>query len=253
MKNNNGFLTIEKQINLLKSKNFILPINVNNILEEVNYYTLMSFKNIFYDNGIEHQYKKNINFEWFYKLYNYDLLIKQEILKNFLKIKNKYISLLSNYFNDYENNFMEQGYLNNTLYKKNIINKIYTNKIINNETVKNYFSSHNFLPIWVLLNSLNYVELINYILDINDEAFSKIGILTTPEELKFSIYVFERIISSEKIYDFRKENLNLNVIINLFEINNVNTEIINIYKDIIKNIPCISQEDIFRETGIKLG
>ena len=72
----NGYLDVKGQIELLRTKGIVVTNRDVEILNKVNYYTIMSYKNIFYVDGILHQYRKGISLKDFYTVYLLDNEIK---------------------------------------------------------------------------------------------------------------------------------------------------------------------------------
>ena len=81
------FLTIDKLINNIKSKNINIKNenNVRNILETNNYYFIMGYKFAFKNN--DGTYKDNTSFEDIYSLYIFDKMLKLIVLDPILEIE----------------------------------------------------------------------------------------------------------------------------------------------------------------------
>ena len=246
--NSNRNLNVFDQIELLKSKKIIIDNDSKEILNNINYYNLMSFKNIFYENGKVHNYKKNIRLKDFYVLYNIDNQIKRVMLTNFQHIKSILINRIVGFF---DSDFTEEKYLDKNLYKTDFIKKIYIQIIKDNYVCNNYYKEHGFLPIWIILNSLNYIQFIDYVVSFNNDIYNNLFVDMHIKDLIFSKKYFTKILTGEKIYDYSADNLNINTILNLLSIFKINIdEIVNLYKKIYTNIPSVNKDDVLRETGM---
>ena len=90
------FLTIDKLINNIKSKNINIKNenNVRNILETNNYYFIMGYKFAFKNN--DGTYKDNTSFEDIYSLYIFDKMLKLIVLDPILEIEQKLKTIYTN-------------------------------------------------------------------------------------------------------------------------------------------------------------
>ena len=253
---NNGYLDVEDQIDLIKSKGIIIDKDAELILNRINYYTIMNYRNWFYKNNRVHNYKDNIYFNDFVKLHKYDSELKIEFNNMLNYVKNDIINKISKFFGYFEHGFCEEGYFSEELYDEEIIHNYYNNIIKNNLMVKEYFNNHGFAPIWVLLNTMDYREIIKYLLSFNDEAFNSIFTNVEIENAKlifnYTIKLYSCLISNDKIIDFNYNNIKINeLLIWLDTIYQLDIDkIIDIYIRIVNDIDCIDENDVSKNTGI---
>lgn len=242
-------LSIDEQIELIKSKNIAVSDESKKQLNDVNYYNLMSFKNIFYENKDFHKYKQNLKLSDFYSLYQIDSEIKKELLFSFQLLKTKLIKRIIDLF---KNNFFEKDYLKDSLYKKNIIIEIYNTSLNKGFECQTYYNTHSFLPIWVLLNEMEYSQFIDYIESFNFKQYKKAFQGIKIRDLHSTKIWFEKVISGNRIYDFSYKNTNINDILKILKRFDINIENICLqYKKIYLDIPIIKKEDVLNIVGIK--
>ena len=247
-----GYLNIQDQLELLNKKGIIINSDQDSkILSQINYYTLMNYKNIFYENGIIHKYKQNIIFKDFYTLYTIDNDIKILLLKKFKIITNKVSSeiiraVCENY------GFLESDYLNKDLYNNNFIKDYYDFLLQYDSKSKKYYDVHGFLPFWILINNMDFNILIKYILSFKVNITKQINL--NNDILLYSIDLYKNVLNNEKTYDFSKDNIKIVDLLKWFD--DLGISIVDIkmkYSEILEKIQCLTEDDIKRVSGIEIG
>lgn len=248
----NGYLDVKGQIELLRTKGIVVTNRDVEILNKVNYYTIMSYKNIFYVDGILHQYRKGISLKDFYTVYLLDNEIKNLLLKKFKILTNKFsVNLISKFCEHY--GYLEDAYLSDDLYN-NMFVKDYYISLLSDDTIKYYYDEHGFIPLWILINNMSFSDLIKYILSFKTNIKRQFELNFREEILLYSIDVYATIFSNVKTYDFNKNGMKLNDLIIWFESFNIDVnDIKNKYVEIVNNINCLNNDDIKRVSGIELG
>lgn len=176
MKNEKVYLTIEEQIELLKSKGLQIKSEklVRKYLSDIGYYKLINgYKFPFIilkkddDGNIKHEFKSNTDIEDLYQLYKFDQDLKSLIQKNISHIEVKVKARMSDFISQ---NFgiKEKEYLKPDHYKPDS-NKSNGIKFIDlrNDILKSISSQHNkhnsitwyannygYYPFWVVSNIL---------------------------------------------------------------------------------------------------
>ena len=247
-----GYLNIQDQLELLNKKGIIINSDQDSkILSQINYYTLMNYKNIFYEKGIIHKYKQNILFKDFYTLYTIDNDIKILLLKKFKIITNKVSSeiiraVCENY------GFLENDYLNKDLYNNNLIKDYYDFLLQYDSNSKKYYDVHGFLPFWILINNMDFNILMKYILSFKVNITKQINL--NNDILLYSIDLYKNVLNNEKTYDFSKDNIK---IVDLLKwLDDLGISIVDIkikYSEILEKIQSLTEDDIKRVSGIEIG
>lgn len=247
-----GYLNIQDQLELLNKKGIIINSDQDSkILSQINYYTLMNYKNIFYEKGIIHKYKQNILFKDFYTLYTIDNDIKILLLKKFKIITNKVSSeiiraVCENY------GFLENDYLNKDLYNNNLIKDYYDFLLQYDSKSKKYYDVHGFLPFWILINNMDFNILMKYILSFKVNITKQINL--NNDILLYSIDLYKNVLNNEKTYDFSKDNIK---IVDLLKwLDDLGISIVDIkikYSEILEKIQSLTEDDIKRVSGIEIG
>lgn len=123
------FKTIDKQIEILKSRNMIIENydRAYNLLNKNNYYYLINgYKDLFLDNTSEvERYIGNTKIEEIYALYNFDKNIKINFLKYLLLIENEIDTYIAYEFSKsygHKNYLILQNF-NDSVSKKSFIQK----------------------------------------------------------------------------------------------------------------------------------
>lgn len=248
----NGYLNIQDQLNLLSKKGIIVNRNQDyKILNKINYYTLMNYKNIFYEDGIIHKYKKNVFFKDFYTMYIIDNEIKLLLLKKFKIITNKISSkIIIDFCKNY--GFLEKDYLNQNLYNNNFIKEYYEFLLRNNTEIIKYYNAHGFLPLWVILNNMDFSILVKYVLSFKANINKQIDL--DNDILLYSLELYKTIFNNEKTYDFSKDNIKMIDLLKWFS--DLDISVIDIYtkyNKMLEKIQCLTEKDIERVSGIKTG
>ena len=177
------FLTIDKLINNIKSKNINIKNenNVRNILETNNYYFIMGYKFAFKNN--DGTYKDNTSFEDIYSLYIFDKMLKLIVLDPILEIEQKLKTIYTNNYSyrygfkvndilDSNNYDLSNNYLNDTLSNLDKQLNDFGNK---NKAVMFYRNNHSFIPLWVYMKILSFgmIRDMFYVSKNNDKDYMK--------------------------------------------------------------------------------
>lgn len=249
---NNGYLDVKQQVKLLRKKGIIITNQDEEILNKVNYYTIMSYKNIFYVDGIIHQYKKGISLKDFYSVYVLDNEIKDLLLKKFRILTNKFSVRLINRFCEYYG-YLEDAYLNDDLYNKMFIKDYYIS-LLSNDTVKDYYDIHGFIPLWIIINNMSFRDLVEYIMSFKANIRVQFELNFRQEILFYSIDVYSTIFNNVKTYDFTKNDIKLNNLIMWLE--NFDVDVCDLkakYLEIVNSVNCLNSNDVKRVSGIEVG
>jgi len=249
------FLTIEQQIDLIKSKNIIIDKKTSLFLKKINYYHFMSYKNFFYQNGELHKYKTNITTNDFYTLYCYDTQIKKVLFEVYNQIYSKMINSLVNIIYNTVG-FKDSEYLTSTIFKdKNKCIKLFETMIQCNHMLKAYKKEHGFIPIWIFLNSITINDFVDVLINLNnnikEKLFNVLKIsLLDNDFLYYLKNLYTNILTNNKTLDFKFNKHSIMNFIDFCEMLKINiAKIKKVYNDILISISSISYEDLNRETG----
>lgn len=175
------FKTFNEQIDILEKRGLIVDNREEavNILARVNYYNIINgYKSIFLERDLKgkiiqpERFKENINFKQIYNLYKFDNNIKSILFKYLLQFERELKTLcayhyseefqtdyaylqMSNYSND-ENDM--EVVLKNLAFLSNHINE----KVKINGAIKHHKNKHGNVPLWVLINSLTFGNVIYF-------------------------------------------------------------------------------------------
>ena len=151
------FLTFEEQLSRIENKGFIISDKDKclNFLKKVNYYNISAYFMLFKDkDGL---YKSNVDFEYIYKIYEFDRKIRTLIFSTIEEIELHLRTQLSYY---HANHYGALGYLKNQNYNRyhkhsSFIDKIQEEcirKNINNPVIVHHNLKYDGkIPIWVIV------------------------------------------------------------------------------------------------------
>lgn len=172
------FSDLKKQIEILKSKNLIIDDEklVIDILSRTNYYALINgYREPFLANklnsGERSRYIDGAKFSEIYEIYKFDRAIRTIFLKYILILENNFKSAISyefskiygydeylklENFNDKESNVKDIFNL-----MSSIMNSL-SRSISKNDFISYYIEKYNYVPFWVLSNTLTFGGIINF-------------------------------------------------------------------------------------------
>ena len=172
------FKTIDEQIQLLRNRNLIIndEERAKNYLLSNNYYNIINGYSKYFPRDNEN-YINGTTFEEVARLYRFDKELKQAFFKAIIDIETHLKSIFAYHFAEkYQNK--SYAYLNIECYDQSkILSAISTiarlSQIINrqqnyvNTSINHYINNHNDIPIWVLVNYLDFGE-VRFMLSLSD-------------------------------------------------------------------------------------
>lgn len=164
------FKTIKEQIELLESRGMLIPDKVyaSNYLLSNNYYNIINGYSKYFMSQHD-TYIPGTSFNEVTRLYQFDRDMKQAFFKSILCIEGHLKSIFAYHFAE-EYASIPYAYLNTSCYDKekvlSVVTTIYhLSGIINhyrkqtNNSITHYCKKYNSVPIWVLVNYLDFGEL----------------------------------------------------------------------------------------------
>lgn len=172
------FQDIEKQIEILKGKGLLFKDEekAKTLLIKTNYYTLINGYRLPFVEDIKNEdgtrYKKGAFFDEIYYFYAFELNLKTIFLKYIFYLEQNIKSAISYEFSrihGYEN-YLQVGNFDNSSYGStkdifylfsNLYNTI-SRSISKEDYISYYVENYNYIPLWVLVNSMSLGNAINF-------------------------------------------------------------------------------------------
>lgn len=166
------FKTIDEQLDILKTRNLVInnEDKAKKYLLTNNYYNIINGYSKFFMNSNNTEYINNATFDEITNLYYFDKEIKYAFFKAITDAENHMKSILSYHFSETYPN-VPYAYLNTTSYDQSkLLNLSWTisklSKVINNNkksktlnSIKHYYQKHKDIPIWVIIDYLEFGDI----------------------------------------------------------------------------------------------
>lgn len=162
------FRETRTQIGILKSRGVVIKNkrNAKKIIRDVNYYNLINgYKEPFLQNTANEKYLSGTTLEEIYSLYEFDRKLRIVTLEYILQIEKQVKSTISYCFSKSHGhkNYLKMENFDSTGTKKysqvcDLLNRLYKKISINinkDLSVSHYVSGKNYIPLWVLVNTLS--------------------------------------------------------------------------------------------------
>lgn len=180
------FRSIDEQIGILKERGLSIPDQdkAYNYLLTNNYYNIINGYSKYFQE-IENRYIKGTSFDEIFRLYFFDKEFKQILLNAILAAEHHLKSIVAYRFaEEYPNK--KYAYLDTSCYDttkilnigfniSKISKIINNNKKIDNNAIYHYYKKHHDVPIWVIVDFLDFGALMGIILNIPVTLQNKIA------------------------------------------------------------------------------
>jgi len=162
------FKSLDEQINILKSKNLIIPDieKATNILLKENYFFINGYRHLFMYPG-DNRYITGTTFDELYGMFVFDRRIRNIFFKNILMVENNIKSLFS-YELSRKYGYREKEYLNPNNFIQDrtksrqvhdVLNKVKRQIRVNGKqhtATMHYINNYGYIPLWILVKVLSF-------------------------------------------------------------------------------------------------
>ncbi len=220
------FKTIDKQIEILKSRNIVIEDynNAYEILKRNNYYYLINgYKDLFLDRTQKTEsYINNTRIEELYALYKFDKNLKINFLKYMLLIENEIDTYIAYEFSKV---YGHKDYLVHQNFNNSNLNKIHINKFIedvnleieyqyknSNKMIIHYLDNYRYVPLWVLVRVLSFGKISKFYSLMNPREQNAISRKYRLKSQEFKVILHNLTLirnicaHDEKLYDIKMRN-----------------------------------------------
>lgn len=181
------FKNLDEQVDILKSRGLIFTneIKAKDYLLKNNYYNVTNMYSKFLCDDVD-KYIVGADFSEIVAIHIFDKELKNILIKNALIIENVFKSVISYRYSEETKNQGSFPYLNKYGYDLSdpfkyakeiaeLVKIIENKKRHSNTSVSHYLKRHNDVPIWVLINYMDFGQTINFYRNLNNTIKHKIA------------------------------------------------------------------------------